>query len=1044
MSRLALTLVTALALSLLTPVQALAGRDGPVSDHGSRIVLTGETYRMTIDKNAFRYGLSTPEGRTVAGAHSSSGMLLGGSEAVRADLARGSTRTVALVDVAFADGRTVRVRMEPHRRWVRVTVPELPEGGATVDFRTAGVAPAYGLGDYGSHADGQPDEDTPCGGNVEARPRTELTGAVFDNITNEGSCKRFISNFVVFPKQRLGQVLFDEGQKRAGLTGTENRLGVVGAGRVDSLYYFVGSDLQDVYRDYRDARKRHGYVDAKPRQRLFELGWEAYGALTWNTHQQPVEDTVQGFLDHGYDLRWGVVGSGFWPGPRGNGAEGSTTSFGMWDEECDYDPADGSYDLPCPRYPDPQRLRKLFSDNDMSLILGLRNNFKAPDLNENWNEHYDGPFARQALERGYFLKNDGGSLATVTRAQYPRGPQYVLDADNREALDWFVDNAGKWEAGGFKEDAMLYEPNLHRDDIWNPLDKALHDEGYDVIVRNAAYSVPGDVIRVNDTYYGFGLDYNSDPDRLPVNMLNVAASGAPNVYADYVGGTPTAGGMTDPSYQDYFVRNAWLLAASPSMAFARGPWEMDDPEVDGDQGERYAESVRDAADFHQRLVPYLYDAALDSHRSGFPSTMTPMPVAYPDDENTYHLASEEGRNYQWMLGESLLAAPVFGADFETARTRDVYLPAGSWIDYATGARFEGPRTLEDYPLGTDRAPVFAGGSGIVVERAGKGLDARVFPVGDRGENYTFSGDGKPSDIRLANAGWNTRTLRVIDRTVDHPVRYEIDPVTGAVEFPVTSGHDYVLVGGRGSADTIDRGSSAPGTPQGLRHTVADDGLATLHWDAVKGATSYAVQVEGAGQCPDGSVAYAGSTTGATSLPLGQVGDAGGSYRVVAWSSGGPSDPSAEHVIESADNSGGEVIVTDEGKPDTCDPEQPAYSEEGSWAGSSLSGFDGSKTRYSAGGTATWRAALEPGTYEVSVWFPAHSSSTTEATYQVADVAEGGAVDVPVNQRDSGGEWVSLGSYTFTGADPLPRVSVRNTADAGYVRTDAVRFRQVTS
>jgi hypothetical protein len=45
---------------------------------------------------------------------------------------------------------------------------------------------------------------------------------------------------------------------------------------------------------------------------------------------------------------------------------------------------------------------------------------------------------------------------------------------------------------------------------------------------------------------------------------------------------------------------------------------------------------------------------------------------------------------QWLVGDAILAAPVLD---ESGRRR-VYLPAGGWTDWWTGARTEGPRWLE--------------------------------------------------------------------------------------------------------------------------------------------------------------------------------------------------------------------------------------------------------------------------------------------------------------------------------------------------------------
>ncbi|SDL13511.1 TIM-barrel domain-containing protein [Tessaracoccus oleiagri] len=1004
------------------------------------ITLHDDNANITITKEGFRYSIADAAGAVLAPAHAQSGLVLGGADAVGTELLSATAESLRLAVTTSSDD-VVEVDVSLTGGVIEMTVDEVP-GSKTIDFRTGAVGPAYGLGDYGSHANGMIDEGTPCGGNVDARHTSELSGAIFDNMTNQGSCKRFISNFVVFPQQGLAQVLFEEGSKRVALTEDENRLGANNATEVDSLYYFVG-DMPKVYADYKAAREAEGYPEVTPRQMLFELGWESYGALAWNTLQAPVEATVRGYAEHGYDLAWGVVGSGFWPGPRGNGIEGTTTSFGMWDDACDYNPADGSYpDMDCPRYPEPDRLKATFKELGMDLLLGIRNNFKAPDKSEYYNEHYDGEFAQYALENDYFLRDADGELVTVEKTGYPKGPNYILDAPNAAALEWYVEQSRLWGVDGFKEDAMLYEPVFAQDGIWNPLLKALHEAGDSVIVRNALYSVPGDVVRNNDTYYGTGANYNEDPDRLPVNMLNFAASAAPNVYADYVGGTPSAGGMTDPAYQDYFVRNAWLLAVSPTMAMGRGPWEMDDPQVDGDQGEQYAESVFKATQFHQRLVPYLYDAALDSNRTGYPSTMTPLPIAFPDDPNTYHLASKEARQYSWLLGENILATPVFGSDFESAHTRDVYLPEGEWIDYETGGRFSGRRTLQSYPLGTDRVPAFVGGSGILVEREDGALKARIFPVGERQDEYKMDGAGEGLSIKLMNTGWDPELLRVVDRSGGGRVDFEIDPITGAVEFDVEPGHSYQLNAGGQSDDTIERPSGSNAPVSGLDYTVNDDGRYTLTWQPVEGALGYTAAVTGA--CGVAGTAEVGSTAGATELNIGHQPGAGGTYTVTAWTSGGATQPSAPLTIERIIAPTTEpVIVTNESTTGTCDPATPPYLEEpaSAWRQSSVKAWDGSATRYSgtAGASATWSADLSPGTYQVAVWYPA-SPGTPAARYDVLGASE--AASVTLDQRSGGGQWIVLGEWDFDGSS---EAQVRVTREgSGNLRADSARFTPVDS
>ncbi|MFW6724923.1 GDSL-type esterase/lipase family protein [Streptomyces sp. MAR4 CNY-716] len=1027
----------ALLLAFLAPAPTYAASSAAAPVPGSRpvitetpnqITVTASAYSMTVTKSGFRYGFAGPDGKVTLPPHAESGLRVRAdgadafADAVDTRLVNKPSAATAVLNVTLSDDSVARVQLHPTATTVRLKVEDVDEP-ATIDLRTGPVdGPAYGLGDHGSIENGQPVQGTPCSGKVEARSTTDLRGLELDNITNQGSCKRFVSTFTVFPAQGTAEVLFDEGQKRFGLNESENRLGVDGADGVDALHYLLGGDLKQVYADYRELQRDHGYQDVLPNPRMFELGWEAYGALGWNTYQESVMKTVKGFADHGYPLKWGVVGSGFWPGPRGVPTEGTTNSFGMWDDTFEPGREDAQPGLPNPRYPDPDSLKRLFAENDMSLLLGARNNFPATkDDGGNYNPVTDGPFVPEAMDEGYLVKDDDDSPTVLTRTQFPSGASYVLDGSNAEAVDWFVDRSRAWGVDGFKEDAMLYEPDLHLDGNWNPLQEALHDDGNLMMVRNAAYAVPGDVLRINDTIYGTGDVYHEDPDRMPVNLLNMAASGAANLSPDIIGGTPGPS-LSDPAYQSYFMRNAQFNAMAPVMTFGKGPWELGRSD--------YAASVKKLALWHDALHPYIYDAVVDGHESGFPHAMTPLPIAYPDDPNTYDLANDKTRQYEWMLGESLLATPVFGSDFETATSRDVYLPAGKWIDVSTGATFTGPTTLQDYAIGTDRVPAFAGGKGVVVTRGKAGMRAEVYPIATD-STYEWTNGSDRSAIVNANTGWDPESLVITDTTTGKSVKATLDQTTGAIRFPITPGHDYKLTGGGDAAHSIPLPHTAPASAPDPVAVVTDDAGTSLSWPPVDDARHYVVEVDGSERCLSGVV---GSTDG-TTLPLG-TSKTGGTYTVSAVNELGSGPASKPVTVAPTDNGSAVVTVTDEGSPPRCDPDRPAYAESGTWQGSSLSGFDGTKSRFTrtGGDTATWTADLATQTYDVSVWFPRATNSAAEVTYTVHHAD--GDTDVSMPQADAGDAWLSLGEFDFTDSEPA---SVTITAGDGVSRTDAVRF-----
>jgi alpha-D-xyloside xylohydrolase len=82
------------------------------------------------------------------------------------------------------------------------------------------------------------------------------------------------------------------------------------------------------------------------------------------------------------------------------------------------------------------------------------------------------------------------------------------------------------------------------------------------------------------------------------------------------------------------------------------------------------------------LMPYLYRAAIQAHEQGTPM-LRAMTLEFPNDPACDYL------DLQYMLGDSLLVAPVFSHDGRV----NYYVPEGRWTNMLNGAVIEGPRWL---------------------------------------------------------------------------------------------------------------------------------------------------------------------------------------------------------------------------------------------------------------------------------------------------------------------------------------------------------------
>lgn len=752
-----------------------------VNDNGTIITITETNYKIAITKAGFRYAFLKPDNSVIADAHATAGLTFGGYNASSTSLVSSDAAKVTMT-VTNTNGNQAAVEVYPSANYARFSVVPAVSGSYTIDLRTAPITPVYGLGERsGTHSN------------------ANLYGLVDDNnLRNDGSLNRFVSNFAIFPSRGLAQVLFEDKVKRVTLNSNENKIGATGVSGVRKAYYFFGS-MEQIYQDYKNVRNAEGYNLVKPMYEAFGVGYEAYGSVGWSTYDTVVKNDLQLYLDQGYKLEWATVGSGFWKGDRNSNYQGCTTSFGIWDTTYEAGRTDG---LQNPRYPDPANFKQFFVNKGIKLMLGLRTNFKAlQSAGGYYNPTNDGTFTQDGLDNGYFVKDTVGNALTITSHCFPKGNLHLLDAYNSAALNWYCAKVDLWGAAGFKEDTMITNP--FHDGLFNKPMQMLADDGYLIMARNGIYTAPGQFLRIEDTFSTSG-------DRLPLAILAFAADGNPNAYPDNIGGTGLSGDIGNND-EIYMIRNTMLAAVSPIMAFGYKPWTMNNP--------TRSNAIKQAADWHYRITPYLYSAAMDSHNTGYPYTMTPLHIAYPSDSNTYNLAKTTSKQYEWLLGPSLLACPLYGSDYLTATTRNVYLPQGKWIDYENGTVYSGPVTLNNYSLPEAKIPVFVGGKGVVITR--NDLDknkfyAEVYPIKTGGSQYKYNHfDNSLTTITNNNTGWQSSQMVITDTTNGTSVSFTHNSISNSYKFQITSGHNYTLSGGGGTPTPIPIPTSTPSpTPDG--------------------------------------------------------------------------------------------------------------------------------------------------------------------------------------------------------------------------------------
>lgn len=146
-------------------------------------------------------------------------------------------------------------------------------------------------------------------------------------------------------------------------------------------------------------------------------------------------------------------------------------------------------------------------------------------------------------------------------------------------------------------------------------------------------------------------------------------------------------------------------------------------------------NFKELTHLRMQLFPYIYSYAHQCRVRG--GTMI------KSDSNYIH---------QYLFGDELLIAPVV---VQSATTKEVHLPAGQWIDYWTGKKYDGDQNIVvDAPLTT--IPVFVKAGSIIPMRpynkdietgSRENLILDVYPSTETSEFELFEDDGISKDYK---------------------------------------------------------------------------------------------------------------------------------------------------------------------------------------------------------------------------------------------------------------------------------------------------------
>ena len=205
---------------------------------------------------------------------------------------------------------------------------------------------------------------------------------------------------------------------------------------------------------------------------------------------------------------------------------------------------------------------------------------------------------------------------------------------------------------------------------------------------------------MNQRTYGLVRASNAGASSLPYVIYNDYYSHRDFITAlinsSFIGVLWTPEVRSSGSAEDWLRRMQSVCFSPMAMlnAWADGtkPWSF--PEVE--------EQVREVAQLRMRLLPYLYSTFAKYHFEGIPPFRAMQLV------EGLTISSDKEIKYQYMMGESILVAPMFAS----TETREVLLPPGRWYDFYTG-ELVGEKEVITITPGLDRIPLFVKDGAIV-------------------------------------------------------------------------------------------------------------------------------------------------------------------------------------------------------------------------------------------------------------------------------------------------------------------------------------------
>ncbi|MBB6635503.1 alpha-xylosidase [Cohnella thailandensis] len=292
------------------------------------------------------------------------------------------------------------------------------------------------------------------------------------------------------------------------------------------------------------------------------------------------------------------------------------------------------------------------------------------------------PLFDEGMENGYLLKRPDGSVWQWDMWQYGMG---IVDFTNPAACKWFGDKLRALVDMGVDSFKTDFGERIPTDVVYfDGSDPMQMHNYYTQLYNKVVFEVLEEKLGQGQAAL-FARSATAGGQQFPVHWGGDCEATFESMAESLRGGLSLGlsgfgfwshdiGGFEQSATPDLYKRwVAFGLLSSHSRLHGstsyRVPWLFDEEAV---------HVLRRFTKLKLSLMPYLFGQAVQSSRLGLPM-MRAMLLEFPGDRTADYL------DRQYMLGDSLLVAPIFNEQGQSA----YYLPQGQWTHFLTGEKAQG-------------------------------------------------------------------------------------------------------------------------------------------------------------------------------------------------------------------------------------------------------------------------------------------------------------------------------------------------------------------